>query len=61
MMAGKDAIETPYGDLWYEEGLNGELVPMYSSAGAEYAAIAAFLAHDFASLTTVEIEFMKGL
>lgn len=59
MSPGADAIETPYGDLWYVEGLHGELIPMYSSTAAEMAAIQAFNARDFGSLTTVEIEFMK--
>ena len=60
MTPGADAIETPYGDLWYVEGLHGELVPMYSDANAERAAIEAFLAGNYGALTTVEIEFMKG-
>ena len=38
MTPGADAIETPYGDLWYVEGLHGELIPMYSSTAAEMAA-----------------------
>lgn len=59
MTPGIDAIETPYGDLWYVEGLNGELVPMYSSREAEIAAIQAFNDGEFGSLTTVEIQFMR--
>lgn len=59
MTPGEDAIETPYGDLWYVEGLHGELVPMYFSEAEEMAALAAFLVGDYGSLTTVEIDFMK--
>ena len=59
MTPGDDAIETPYGDLWYVEGLHGELVPMYSCALAEYAAIEAYNTGNYGALTTVEIEFMK--
>lgn len=60
MTPGPDAIETPYGDLWYVEGRDGELVPIYASPAAEYAAIEAFLRGNLGSLTTVEINFMKG-
>lgn len=60
MTPGEDAIETPYGDLWYVRGLHGELIPMYSSDLAEYAAIKAYNAGNYGELTTVEIEFMKA-
>ena len=52
-------LETPYGDLWFEVGQEGEPVPFYFSRLEEEAAIAAFLAGDWGSLTTEEIEFMK--
>lgn len=52
-------LVTPYGDLWYEVGRNGELGPMYSDRLAEMAAIEAFLAGDYGSLTSIEISFMK--
>lgn len=59
MTPGSDAIATPYGDLWYVEGRDGELVPAYSSPTAEYAAIEAFIFGNFGALTTVEINFMR--
>lgn len=52
-------LPTPFGDLWYERGRDGSLVPMYSDRLAEGAAIRAYLAGDLGSLTTVEIEFMR--
>ena len=52
-------IETPYCDLWFERGKDGELIPFYFSRLEEDAAIAAFLSGDWGSLTTDEIEFMK--
>lgn len=58
MTPGEDAVETPYGDLWYVRGLHGELIPMYSSDLAEYAAIEAYNRGEFGALTTVEIGFM---
>lgn len=58
MTPGEDAIETPYGDLWYVRGLHGELIPMYSNNLAEYAAIKAYNAGNYGELTTVEIGFM---
>lgn len=60
MTPGADALETPYGDLWYERGLKGEKIPFYVNEDAELAAIAAFMAGDFGSLTSVEIKFMKA-
>lgn len=59
MTPGEDAIETPYGDLWYVEGLHGELIPMYVNEQAQYAAIEAYTSGNYGALTTVEIEFMK--
>lgn len=59
MTPGEDAIETPYGDLWYVEGIHGETIPMYSNADAEIAAIEAYVAGDFGALTSVEINFMR--
>lgn len=59
MTPGEDAIETKYGDLWYVEGLHGELIPMYVNEQAQYAAIEAYRAGRYGELTTVEIEFMK--
>ena len=52
-------IETPYCDLWFERGKDGELIPFYFCRQEEEAAIAAFLSGDWGSLTTDEIEFMK--
>ena len=52
-------VVTPYGDLWFEIGKDGERIPMYFSRLEEEAAIAAFLSGDWGSLTTEEIEFMK--
>lgn len=59
MSPSADAIPTSYGDLWYERGLKGEKIPFYVNEEAEMAAIAAFMAGDFGSLTSVEIKFMK--
>ena len=52
-------LPTPFGDLWYERGRDGSLVPMYSDRLTEDAAIRAYLAGDLGSLTTVEIAFMR--
>jgi len=52
-------IPTPYSDLWFEIGLNGEHIPMYSDRTCERAAIEAFLRGDYGSLTVDEIEFMR--
>lgn len=52
-------METPYDDLWFERGENGEMIPFYFSRLEEEAAIEAFLLGDWGSLTTEEIEFMK--
>ena len=51
--------ETPFSDLWFERGKDGELIPFYFGRIEEEAAIAAFLSGDWGSLTTEEIEFMK--
>lgn len=59
MTPSADAVETLYGDLWYERGLKGEKIPMYVNETAELAAISAFMDGDFGSLTSVEIKFMK--
>lgn len=55
-----DVVTTPYGDLWFEIGKDGERVPMYFSRLEEEAAIAAFLSGDWGSLMADEIEFMKS-
>ena len=52
-------LETPYCDLWFEVGKDGETIPLYFGRLEEEAAIAAFLSGDWGSLTTEEIEFMK--
>ena len=52
-------LETPYSDLRFERGKDGELIPFYFGRLEEEAAIAAFLSGDWGSLTTDEIEFMK--
>lgn len=51
--------ETPYGDLWIEIGIHGERIPMYSDRACEDAAITAFLAGDYGSLTVDEVNFMR--
>ena len=53
-------VVTPYVDLWFEIGTNGERIPMYFSRLEEEAAIEAFLAGDWGSLMADEIEFMKS-
>lgn len=50
---------SPYEDLRFERGKDGELIPFYFGRLEEEAAIAAFLSGDWGSLTTEEIEFMK--
>jgi len=50
-----ERITTPYGDVWFEIGINGERIPMYSDKACEYAACAAFLAGDYGSLLVDEI------
>ena len=52
-------FETPYCDLRFEVGKDGEMIPFYFGRLEEEAAIAAFLSGDWGSLTTEEIEFMK--
>ena len=52
-------LETPYCDLRFERGKDGELILFYFGRLEEEAAIAAFLSGDWGSLTTEEIEFMK--
>ena len=52
-------LETPYCDLRFEVGKDGEPIPFYFGRLEEEAAIAAFLSGDWGSLTTAEIEFMK--
>ena len=51
--------ESPYCDLRFETGKDGEPIPFYFGRLEEEAAIAAFLSGDWGSLTTEEIEFMK--
>jgi len=55
-----DRIDTPYGDLWYEVGRYGDLVPTYSNRTCEQAAIAAYIVGDWGALTSVEIAFFKA-
>jgi len=55
-----DVVMTPYGDVWFEIGIDGEKIPMYSNRICEEAAIAAFLQGDYGSLLTDEITFMRN-
>ena len=52
-------VDSPYCDLRFERGMDGEPIPFYFGRLEEEAAIAAFLSGDWGSLTTEEIEFMK--
>lgn len=56
-----DVVETPYGDVWFVRSREGELVPMYSDAACELAAIEAYLAGNYGALTSEEVEFFRGI
>lgn len=56
-----DVVETPYGDVWFVRSREGELVPMYSDAACELAAIEAYLAGNYGALTSEEVEFFRGV
>jgi len=54
-----ERIATPYGDVWFELGIHGERIPMYSDRSCLHAAIAAFLADDYGSLLVEEIDWFR--
>lgn len=56
-----DVVETPYGDVWFVRSRGGELVPMYSDAACELAAIEAYLTGNYGALTSEEVEFFRGV
>lgn len=56
-----DVVETPYGDVWFVRSREGELVPMYSDAACELAAIEAYLTGNYGALTSEEVEFFRGI
>ena len=56
-----DVVETLYGDVWFVRSREGELVPMYSDAACELAAIEAYLTGNYGALTSEEVEFFRGI